>query len=103
MDTRLVYVEEYQEEMDIDNLGGTLCDELDSYCEDLSKEPGMTREETEDDPDMSGYSFLWSDKASGMIEEETSRLYSILSKYYTDDEIQDNDISIESHWYKEME
>ncbi len=76
--------------------------EMDEYCEELHKEEGMTRPVNEDDPvgDMDAeqikISFMWTNKAVKMIENEMNQWTSIAAKYYPDEGIE-----VRTNWYKE--
>lgn len=73
---------------------------LENYCEQLQKKPDMIISLEEADKQELHYedtwSFLWSDKATKLIEQEVKRLYQIGAKYYPNE-----DITIESYMYKE--
>lgn len=69
------------------------------FLEELEKQPKML-EPLDDDTEWmrsEGVSFLWSWKATKLIDEELARLHAIGQKYFPD-----GDIEITSHLYKEI-
>ena len=77
--------------------------ELDEYCEALSKEEGMTRPVGEDDciGDMDDQqisnAFMWTNKAQKLIDNEMAHWNSIVAKYYPD-----GGVEVRTNWYREF-
>lgn len=87
--------EEIQDEYEMSE---ALSQELDSFCEELDKQPDMTRKSTQDDMDTDAGNMLWTNKACSLIENEISNLAQIGMKYFGEDA----DIEIVSNWCREI-
>ncbi len=96
-----MWIEELQQEIeDADEIQDVLREHLDNYCDALEKEPGMTMTlEEADELDIcyeENWKFIWTDKASKLIDAETHRLWDIGQKYYSGE-----DITVETSRYNE--
>jgi hypothetical protein len=98
----LTFIEEISEECDLEmsDLEDRLCEVLDTFCEGLSTQEGMTRPPGEDDPEEADGSFMWADKAQRLIDAEIARVHAIARKYFTEEQM--DEITIETHWYREF-
>lgn len=95
-----MWIEEINEKCDLEmnDLEDRLCEMLDDYCQMLEEQEGMTINLEQADKLGINYeehwAYVWSDKAQKLILAEEKRLYTIGSKYQ-------QDITIESQYYKE--
>jgi len=85
---------------DISDFNDEASEILESFCIDLSKQPGMCRPadpEVDSFLEETGFTHIWQNGASKIIETEMNRLYSIGVKYFG----MTKDLDIETSWFRE--
>ena len=82
----------------IDQLSEVLSECLTSFCEELEKQPGMTRPVGSDDTDAEGCLSLWTDAGIRLVDAEIERLREIGCSYF----FHEDEIVIESTLYCEL-
>lgn len=85
---------------DISEFNDEASEILEAFCIELSKQPGMCRPanpEIDSFLDETGFTHIWQNGASKLIEAEQNRLYLIGRKYFGDT----LDLDIETNWYRE--